>query len=217
MNALTKQEGRTIVFVSHNLLALQNLCTRGIWLDTGTLQYDGNSPETIAAYMSFVSKNSQEKLPTRNDRKGNGKIKIVQIELKDLENKQIHSVTSGQTFDIVFKYVTSEYPSLLTGITFGITLNLINGTCLTLHHNKLIGSKIEVSGTEGIFRARIHELPLNENLYSVTYSIMDGMDYIDSLDNAFEIKVIAGKIYNYLKLPPNSFGSLLLNCEWFNN
>src|ERR1044071_8373052 len=47
--------GRTVFFVSHNLAAVENLCSRGIWIDSGKLRMDGPTKDVIAAYMgSFV-------------------------------------------------------------------------------------------------------------------------------------------------------------------
>src|SRR5947208_11033967 len=46
------KEGRTVLFVSHNLGAVRSLCTRGIVLGNGTMQFDGGVEEAIARYLS---------------------------------------------------------------------------------------------------------------------------------------------------------------------
>jgi lipopolysaccharide transport system ATP-binding protein len=48
-------EGRTVLFVSHNMAAVRHLCTRTIMLDGGTLQADGDTDEILRAYMSSVA------------------------------------------------------------------------------------------------------------------------------------------------------------------
>src|SRR4029077_19960305 len=51
-----RSSGRTVFFVSHNLAAVENLCSRGIWLDAGSIQMDGAAKEVILSYMrSFAS------------------------------------------------------------------------------------------------------------------------------------------------------------------
>ncbi|QIY91404.1 ABC transporter ATP-binding protein [Chryseobacterium gallinarum] len=51
MSAVTKGEGRTILFVSHNMAAIKTLCTKGILLDTGRVAYQGNIDETVLRYL----------------------------------------------------------------------------------------------------------------------------------------------------------------------
>ncbi|GAE63813.1 ATP-binding cassette domain-containing protein [Chryseobacterium indologenes] len=51
MSAVTKGEGRTILFVSHNMAAIKTLCTKGILLDNGKVDYQGNIDETVLRYL----------------------------------------------------------------------------------------------------------------------------------------------------------------------
>src|SRR5438132_3872312 len=44
--------GRTLVFVSHNMAAIENLCTRTIWIDHGTVMQDGDTREVIRGYLN---------------------------------------------------------------------------------------------------------------------------------------------------------------------
>src|SRR5258708_36138467 len=43
-----RSSGRTVLFVSHNLAAVGNLCSRGLWIDAGRIQMDGGVEEVIA-------------------------------------------------------------------------------------------------------------------------------------------------------------------------
>jgi lipopolysaccharide transport system ATP-binding protein len=49
------QSGRTIIFVSHNMAAVQNLCSRGVVLSNGTMLFNGNSEEAIQQYLHSVA------------------------------------------------------------------------------------------------------------------------------------------------------------------
>ena len=51
MSDVTKGEGRTILFVSHNMAAIKTLCTKGVLLDTGKVTYQGNIDETVLRYL----------------------------------------------------------------------------------------------------------------------------------------------------------------------
>lgn len=51
MNDVAKGEGRTVLFVSHNMAAVKNLCTRGVVLQNGMLAYDGTTDEAVNYYL----------------------------------------------------------------------------------------------------------------------------------------------------------------------
>ncbi len=54
-------EGRTIIFVSHNMTAVQSLCKRGIWINNGQIVRDGDIAPVIAAYLSEDTINETER------------------------------------------------------------------------------------------------------------------------------------------------------------
>ena len=58
MQDVSKGEGRTVLFVSHNMGAISNLCTKGMLLENGILRYSGNVKDTIDLYISSNEKNS---------------------------------------------------------------------------------------------------------------------------------------------------------------
>lgn len=51
MQDVSKGEGRTVLFVSHNMAAVRSLCTRGVMLKNGMLDYIGNIPDTLDHYL----------------------------------------------------------------------------------------------------------------------------------------------------------------------
>ena len=51
MNDVAHSEGRTVLFVSHNMAAVKNLCTRGVVLQNGTLVYDGSTEDAVNYYL----------------------------------------------------------------------------------------------------------------------------------------------------------------------
>src|SRR5437879_2635154 len=74
--------GRTVLFVSHNLAAVENLCTRGIWIDAGKIRMDGGVKDAIKCYMgSFVDERvSASELSGTENRLGTGEIRYTRLE-----------------------------------------------------------------------------------------------------------------------------------------
>ena len=63
MNELSTGQGRTVLFVSHNMAAIRKLCNKGIVLDRGKIEYDGNIEKAISYYLNY----SNDGLKTKYD------------------------------------------------------------------------------------------------------------------------------------------------------
>src|SRR5690554_5307044 len=76
MQEISQGDGRTVLFVSHNMASVKSLCTRGIVLENGTSVYEGTAEESVDFYLSRGKEDNKEVLQYRTDRFGNGKIKL---------------------------------------------------------------------------------------------------------------------------------------------
>lgn len=82
MNDASSQSGRTIIFVSHNLQAVSNLCSQAIWLDRGSVRARGKSKTVLNEYLGALHKKSWIKeFPTLREAPGNDRIRVVYVEL----------------------------------------------------------------------------------------------------------------------------------------
>jgi lipopolysaccharide transport system ATP-binding protein len=99
---VSKNEGKTILFVSHNIASVKSLCNRGLVLSNGTLTFQGNQ---IQATNFYISSNE---LPTFfsasnniNNSIGNDKIKIFEFRVSSL-NSEIIQISSDIIFELLF-------------------------------------------------------------------------------------------------------------------
>lgn len=82
MNDASNRSGRTIIFVSHNLQAVNNLCTNALWLEKGSVRSIGNTKSVVNEYLSTLHKKSSIKeFSTLNEAPGNDFIRVMYIEL----------------------------------------------------------------------------------------------------------------------------------------
>jgi lipopolysaccharide transport system ATP-binding protein len=72
-------EGRTVLFVSHNMAAVQALCTRGIFLHNGTIFTDSTAGASISAYLRMLEQSVTQDLLARADRRGRGEIRLARL------------------------------------------------------------------------------------------------------------------------------------------
>ncbi|PKP59334.1 MAG: ABC transporter ATP-binding protein, partial [Candidatus Altiarchaeales archaeon HGW-Altiarchaeales-1] len=111
--------GRTVLFVSHNMAAIENLCDYGMVLVDGTNAYTGKTPDAIDFYLKTFSKGNTQDLSKLKDRQGQGDIRITKIELEDhFGNKNIpFAIGSKLRFHIFYKAKKSVLnPHVIIGV-----------------------------------------------------------------------------------------------------
>jgi lipopolysaccharide transport system ATP-binding protein len=75
------QEGRTVLFVSHNMGLMQSLCTRGILLQDGVVSADTTIDAAVEAYLTTLEQPPSQNLGERTDRKGSGRVRLTNVEI----------------------------------------------------------------------------------------------------------------------------------------
>lgn len=96
MNDITKSSGRTIIFVSHNLDAIERLCTRTVLLKKGKIIKYGETSEVISYYLNTESVlNSVVKYP---EKKTDGQ--ITKVSILDTNNKPKARIPVGEAFTV---------------------------------------------------------------------------------------------------------------------
>ena len=80
MSDMSRGEGRTVLFVSHNLPAVKKLCNTGIFLSDGMLQFEGSVNEVASLYINEIEKQSTL-LVNEDEREGNGRVRLKSFQL----------------------------------------------------------------------------------------------------------------------------------------
>ena len=88
------KEGRTVLFVSHNMAAIANLCKRCILLENGKIVMNDQPETVINHYLSTVSEFSLISLRDRKDRKGEGRLRFTDTSIADAKGQRISCVRS---------------------------------------------------------------------------------------------------------------------------
>jgi len=99
------KEGRTVLFVSHNMSAISSLCNRTILLDTGTVIQDGNASKVIQEYLSSnITFNGEKVWQNPNERPGNENIRLYSLRLISEKGNAQHNFDIGEDIKIEVKY-----------------------------------------------------------------------------------------------------------------
>ena len=218
MQDVSRGEGRTVLFVSHNMGSIKALCKHGLLLKNGEVKHYGDVSQTITEYLSSNTIDYGVPLVDRKDRIGIGGVRVKRIAITTMGNEEISHVLSGQDFKLRF-YFESTFPITQKNIILGIRISDENDTNLSLSHNRLTGQPFTVSNGPGIFEFIVHKNPLNAGLYAITYTIMGNngqLPYLDGINSAIKLKVQEGDFFQSGELAPRDFGPLLIDSR-FNN
>jgi lipopolysaccharide transport system ATP-binding protein len=111
-------EGRTVVFVSHNLAIIQALCRRGILLEQGRLVADGPTAQTVDQYLRTLERGASADLLERTDRDPRGweDTRIRRLEVRDLEGGMADVVVGGRPARVTLE-ITDVVPRLECHLT----------------------------------------------------------------------------------------------------
>ncbi|MDH5035079.1 polysaccharide ABC transporter ATP-binding protein [Chryseobacterium cucumeris] len=141
MNDVTRGEGRTILFVSHNMTAIKELCTKGILLNQGQIGYQGDILNTIIEYQkSSARESSYQYNGNLNEAIGNENIRIKEFSVSPI-NGDLLDIDSGAHVKLVFHNFCPD-------ITLDTTFELKNyeelvifhvGKCVSQNNNSKIG------------------------------------------------------------------------------
>jgi lipopolysaccharide transport system ATP-binding protein len=206
------REGRTVLFVSHNMAAVNHLCRRGLLLEGGRLAYAGPQAEAVARYLKSPFAGTAS-LRDRTDREGDGRARVVALEVRDARGAALDAAASGQDIDIYLHYETA--PGFdASGITAGICVKTQMDVPVFLQHNRLTGQDWAGAPGRGAFVCRVPRLPLPPATYRVTFSLMRDGQYLDAMDNACELNVTGGDFFGSGEVPPATHGCCLVDARW---
>lgn len=206
------RDGRTVLFVSHNMAAVENLCTRAVVLDRGRVQYVGTQTEAVQEYLKAPA-TAALSLRERIDRGGSGEVRIVGIEMRDPEGVPMDVASSGRDVDFYLHYEAAPgftAPDVLASLQLRTQFDVP----VFLQHNRLVGHRFGALPPRGAFVCRIPRLPLPPSTYRVHCSVMQGGAFLDLVDDAQMLTVVSGDFFGSGEVPPDTHGCCLVDAEW---
>ncbi|MDT5270954.1 MAG: lipopolysaccharide transport system ATP-binding protein [Acidobacteriota bacterium] len=206
------KEGRTVLFVSHNMAAVTNLCRRGLVLEDGRVAYAGTQTEAVARYLTSCGPRGRS-LRDRTDRAGSGAVRVVAVEVRDSAGRTLDVAASGHDVDICLRYEASpgfHSPKVIAGLCVKTQFD----TPVFLQHNRLTRDEWGSLPPRGTFICRVPRLPLPPAVYNITYSLMHDGEYLDAMDDAYELTVTDGDFFGSGEVPPATHGCCLVDASW---
>lgn len=212
---ITNTEGRTVLFVSHNLMAVQNLCERCIFLDQGKVVLEGKPAGIVDYYLNKGEKadgKTSISLTEVKNRRGSGTVRFTRIHFKNNRGKKIGVFKSGQDLQIWTEY--KSFDKRLESINFSLGIN--NSLGQQIAHLSTTIMKKTIDPKNKVIKLKINKLALNVGEYSLTVIMTDqyNKEVLDWIQRAVTFKVTFGDFYGTGSIPPGIEGSLLLDYSF---
>ena len=209
--------GRTVIFVSHNMAAIENLCKRGIVLERGKVAFEGTSKEAIHRYLNTLSgaQNGQGHiidLSGSTDRRSlTGKL----LKRMEFYTEGDRPVVEGLQIGAHLKIrVHFDLPSPTNSFNIGLGFNNIFGQRIFTAHSQFEPhrSSHEHVG-EQVFVCDIPSLTFMPGDYTLRLWLDIGNTEADLINDAARISVIESDYYGTGKVPWN--GTFVLKHSWY--
>ena len=160
---------RTVLFVSHNLAAVENLCTRAIWIDHGQIQRDGDPKDVINAYLSNAAATRSTAVDLRQvpSRRGSGDIRFHRAEFFDTDGHELKFLRSSDSIVARLHYSPSKR---VEGPIFRLEITLSSERSLPKCTPTTTGSRFIIA-SDGYIDVTIKDLNLMPGRYAVTFFV----------------------------------------------
>ncbi len=200
MQDISKEGGRTVLFVSHNMTAVKNLCTRAIVLDKGTITYKGTADNAVDFYLNAQREKANELLLNRTDRGGSGEVRFTQVELLNSKGNSVNELISGAyaKFRLHLVFNTPIPPEELI---FGLVIYDTNETKIADFYSDEMG--IVFNTINGFIDLELPQLMLRGGSYSVVVVVQTvklAVKQLDLVHNVLNFTVFPGDFWNIGKV-----------------
>jgi ABC-type polysaccharide/polyol phosphate transport system ATPase subunit len=188
------REGRTLIFVSHDMFAVESLCHRALWLHNGSVQSDGRAPEVIGEYLDHVHRARAQAGASEGVVQGEW-IDIERVSLLDAKGHELDEAIMDEAVTVRLHY-NAKRP--LVDPTFRIGLSEGGQRCFALATHTLDGAKIPPG--EGWLDCEFTQLPLQPRSYELWGEILDADGYRYLIDwQRLRSMVVAGDVSDHGK------------------
>ena len=205
MRELSQTEGRTVLFVSHNMGSIRKLCKSGIVLKNGRMDYIGNIDGAIDHYMM---RNQVLELdtafPQATVRGGNGNLRFKHIRLLSKSGVERSVFEVGEECIIEVGYQATE--ALKVCNQSRITVSIMSSSTkqvVAWLSSSMFADKIDTNSST--IRFRVPKLMLTEGVYNVKLCAKVDEELVDEIFDAAQLEIIYSDYFGTGKRPLKDF------------
>ena len=209
MGDLSKGEGRTVLFVSHNIASIQNLCSHGLFLENGKIKLHDKINDVISNYYK-INNPSVYKISEIVKRDGNGFLRFKNA-LLYTNNELSNTIDAFKSFKIQLYYeIQSTKP--IVQYRFDIGINNYIGDRIAWMSTDTFNAYFDIKSNKIEFI--VNDLPFSPGEYYLSIYCEINYEISDWIKEVMYFTVPEKDYYNSGKLIPKSQGNILLNYKY---
>jgi lipopolysaccharide transport system ATP-binding protein len=212
MHDFASKTGRTVLFVSHNMAAIEKLCDTGLLIAGGRCVATASIDAVIQRYLHEVSGLKAVALHQRNDREGSGNIRFVSVTLEGRPGQELSAFQCGADATLCLD-IDILATTVVSAVCLSVGINNDIGQRVALLDSEMIGAFIPVLrfGRRTV-RFTIPRMPLAPGRYRLTLFASVGGETADWVKDAAMFDVEGGDFFGTGRLwtPESGQGMILL-------
>ncbi len=210
------REGRTVLFVSHNMAAVSSLCDTGILLERGKVSLIGESSDVVRHYLAGIEQRNTNSLRERTDRVGSGIVRLVAFKLS-------HRPSDAPVADLMMGdpvHITLTVEALeRTQVYVGVQVKDAQGQLIFAFNSRESGFMPTIEPGESSVMLYIPHLPLLEGRYTLDASVHRSphIEPFDVIENIGSFIMYPRDVYSSGKPFIAKHGIVFIEHQWTNS
>jgi lipopolysaccharide transport system ATP-binding protein len=211
MHDVTSKQGRTILLVSHNMAAIQSMCSSALLLVEGRCAARGGTAAVVQEYLRDLSRATTTTLRERTDRSGSGEVRFVSVSFEGHDGSRLSAFQCGAEA-IVHLVVDNRTQRKLRDFRLSLGIDNEMGQRVALLDTMLVGADNPVLPPGyGSVRVVVPKMALIPGRYRLTIFSIVNKVVADWVNHAAIFDIEAGDFYNTGQLMLNEQGMFLLD------
>jgi lipopolysaccharide transport system ATP-binding protein len=206
MEDVSSKEGRTVLFVSHNMAAIESLCSKSIFLKDGSVNSVGNSKSVISEYLSSNQKSDNSLLESSIHREGIGDVKITGVRIAS------NTVKTGEQLEVIITYqqITDKPKRVVEcGVSIWNEFDIKLISISSLHRND-----IDRYPLNGSVKCTIQKFLLVHGTYFINVFVSTGDGIEDYIVHSMRLQVYESDYYGTGRLVDSAWGVMVVDHNW---
>jgi lipopolysaccharide transport system ATP-binding protein len=218
MEDVAERQGRTVLFVSHQISAIERLCSSAILLEAGKVRLIGNVNAVTLDYLKSASNNlSSLRLDERKDRKGSQSVVFTDISVRSTMGRSTPNsaiIKSGEDMVITINY-KNILGSPIRSSKISIDFLDEKGNICMIFQNVFEGFSVDLDSDTGQFDLFVPCVPLAEGLYQINlFMATSANEILDWISDVLKVTVCSGDFFGTGSLGLPSHCKILVRSRW---
>ncbi len=192
----SSRQGQTVILVSHNMAAIQTLCTSAILLDQGKICKKGPATEVVSEYLKTIDMDSSVPIADRTDRQGVGQFRFKNLTIFDDQKRKCDFAVTGKDYYFRVQFSTPE-PKIKMSVPLEIGILIRDQQDSVVTTLASFFTDESPIGIENVCEVTcfVPNLPLLAGQYRIDLWCATSSEEQDWLKNAILLRVEAGNYF----------------------